>query len=88
MVPYEGATEGVRIQNPGKPASKYADVDLSDNDDQWWRGRQCRIMSWPCIYPNGVMLIYPTHDRCSLPPAAGRHRFQSPPLQAAAAGTP
>ena len=61
MVPYEGATEGVRIQNPGKPASKYADVDLSDNDDQWWRGRQCRIMCWPCMYPNGVMLIYPTH---------------------------
>ena len=84
MVPYEGATEGVRIQNPGKPASKYVDVDLSDNDDQWWQAMPHHVLA----YPNGVMLLYPTHDRCSLPPAAGRHRFQSPPLQAAAAGTP
>ena len=46
MVPYEGATEGVRIQNPGKPASKYADVDLSDNDDQWWHVLALHLPKW------------------------------------------
>jgi len=65
MVPYEGATEGVRIQNPGKPASKYADVDLSDNDDQWWRGRKC------------VGLAFTQMESCS----SIQHMIDAPSLQ-------
>jgi len=44
MVPYEGATEGVRIQNPGKPPST---LTLTYQITMTSGGRQCRIMFWP-----------------------------------------
>jgi len=66
--------------NPeSRQGSKYVDLDLSDNDDQWWQATAMphhHVLAFHFITQMRVMLIHsihPTQTHDALPPCANQH---------------
>ena len=66
--------------NPeSRQGSKYVDLDLSDNDDQWWQATAMphhHVLAFHFITQMRVMLIHsihPTQTHDALPPCAYQH---------------